>query len=141
MRHKDFCTEEFNTSQLQAEETTHTKQDQQEEHKDFCTEGFYTNNLQKEKTTHTDHPQTEKTTRTKHDQQAKIEDICAEEFDTNQLKKEEKINALLQRTLLKDLWHAVRRWRAVSADAKAEKHHKHLDELVKLRKLAARGTG
>ena len=141
MRHKGFGTEEYNTNQLQTEETTHTKQDQQEEHKDFCTEGFYTNNLQKEETTHTDHPQTEKTTRTKHDQQAKIEDICAEEFDTNQLKKEEKINALLQRTRLEVPRLAVRRWRAVSADAKADKHHKHLDELVKLRKLAERDTG
>ena len=64
MKHKDFCTEEFNTSQLQAEEMTRAKQDQQVKHKDFCIEGFNTNHLQ-----------TEKTTRTKQDQQAKIEDL------------------------------------------------------------------
>ena len=64
MKHKDFCTEEFNTSQLQAEETTPAKQDQQVKHKDFCIEGFNTNHLQ-----------TERTTRTKQDQQAKIEDL------------------------------------------------------------------
>ena len=87
MRHKDFGTEEYNTSQLQTEETTHTKQ---EKHEDFCIEGFNTGRMQTEETTHTNHMQTERTTRAKHDQQAKIEDICAEEFDANQLKREEK---------------------------------------------------
>ena len=75
MRHKDFGTEEYNTNQLQTEETTHTKQ---EKHDDFCIEEFDTGYLQTEETTHTN--QTEETTHTnlqteetKHDQQAKIE--------------------------------------------------------------------
>ena len=79
VRHKDFGTEEYNTSQLQTEETTHTKQ---EKHDDFCIEGFNTDRLQTEKTTHTNQPKTEKTTRAKHDQQAKNEDFSAEEFNT-----------------------------------------------------------
>ena len=91
VRHKDFGTEEYNTSLLQTEETTHTKQ---EKHEDFCIEEFNTGYLQTEETTHTNQLQTERTTRTKHDQQAKIEDSCAEEFDTNQLKREKENDAL-----------------------------------------------
>lgn len=89
MKHKDIYTEEFSTNQLQAEETTRAKQDQQVKHEDFCIEGLNTNRLQTEKTTHTDHLQAEETRRTKHDQQAKTEDSCTEEFDTNQLQTEE----------------------------------------------------
>ena len=122
VRHKDFCTEEFNTSQLQAEETTHTKQDQQEKHKDFCIERFNTNHVKTEETTHTNHKQTEKTTRAKHDQQAKIEDICAEEFDANQLKREVKNVALINKDLL-------------------ALNKKNAEELEKLEKLFARDTG
>ena len=84
MKHKDDYTEEYTTNQLQAEETTRAKQDQQVKHEDFCTEGFTTNQLQ-----------AENTTPTKHDQQAKSEEfntnqLQTEEFNTNQLQKEEK---------------------------------------------------
>ena len=94
VRHKDIYTEEFNTNQLQAEETTHTKQDQQEKHKDFCIERFNTNHVQTEETTHTNHKQKEKTTRTEHDQQAKIEDACVEEVYAIQLQNKKEMQAL-----------------------------------------------
>ena len=98
MRHKDFGTEEYNTNQLQTEETTHTKQ---EKHDDFCIDGFNTDRLQTEKTTHTNQPKTEKTTRTKDGQQAKNEDFSAEEFNTLcSWIKGEKTDATLKENLL-----------------------------------------
>ena len=93
MRHRDFDTEEYNTNQMQNEETTHTKQ---EKHEDFGTEEFNTGYLQTKETTHTDQQQEESTTRSKRDQQAKIEDSCAEEFDTNQLKKKKENDAMIK---------------------------------------------
>ena len=122
VRHKDFGTEEYNTSQLQTEETTHTKQ---EKHEDFCIEEFNTGYLQTEETTHTNQLQAE-TARTEHDQQAKIEDSCAEEFDTNQLKREREKKALIAKAMFtKD----------------AEWLKENAEELEEIRKTLARDTG
>ena len=126
VRHKDFGTEEYNTSQLQTEETTHTKQ---EKHEDFCIEEFNTGYLQTEETTHTNQLQAERTTRTKHDQQAKIEDSCAEEFDTNQLKREKENDALIMKEMLA-MFKESEEWLKKSAE-----------ELEEIRKPFARDTG
>ena len=123
VRHKDFGTEEYNTSQLQTEETTHTKQ---EKHEDFYFEEFNTGYLQTEETTHTNQPQAEKTTHTKHDQQAKIGDGCAEEFDTNQLKTEKEKKVMMANAM---------------STKDAEWLKQNAEELEEIRKTLARDTG